>query len=220
MSYLFLILQFCLNQVTGATDFYSYTKGTQRCMYINIPLRQTDMPLCLPKPAKNSLVNFQWNLVNHFIYHNDNKIELSMQACSQFIASTHYLTLELSVDNNECTMDNNNYICKHHLGLEQVNWPSSLLPPFSSVGTHDCNPFTEHYTYHLSKANTLLGSLIELWEINLMCSIYMVFSFVNYDTLEWINYVWMCWLWQLCYELWSLYANLKASICKFYCRKN
>lgn len=74
--------------------------------------------------------------------------------------------------------------------------------------------------YHLSKANTLLGSLIELWEINLMCSIYMVFSFVNYDTLEWINYVWMCWLWQLCYELWSLYANLKASICKFYCRKN
>lgn len=98
-------------------------------MYINIPLRQTDMPLCLPKPAKNSLVNFQWNLVNHFIYHNDNKIELSMQACSQFIASTHYLTLELSVDNNECTMDNNNYICKHHLGLEQVNWPSSLLPP-------------------------------------------------------------------------------------------
>lgn len=90
MSYLFLILQFCLNQVPGATDFYSYTKGTQRCMYINIPLRQTDMPLCLPKPAKNSLVNFQWNLVNHFIYHNDNKIELSMQACSQFIASTHY----------------------------------------------------------------------------------------------------------------------------------
>lgn len=54
----------------------------------------------------------------------------------------------------------------------------------SLVGTHDCNPFTEHYTYHLSKANTLLGSLIELWEINLMCSIYMVFSFVNYDTLE------------------------------------
>lgn len=107
------------------------------------------------------------------------------------------------------------YICKHHLGLEQVNWPSSLLPPL-----FNCNPFIEHYTYHLSKANTLLGRLIELWEINLMCSIYMVFSFVNYDTLEWINYVWMCWVWQLCYELWSLYANLKASICKFYCRKN
>lgn len=89
----------------------------------------------LPKPAKNSLVNFQWNLVNHFIYHNDNKIELSMQACSQFIASTHYLTLELSVDNNECTMDNNNYICEHHLGLEQVNWPSSLLPPLFSWHT-------------------------------------------------------------------------------------
>lgn len=59
-----------------------------------------------------------------------------------------------------------------------------LASPLSSVGTHDCNPFIEHYTYHLSKANTLLGSLIELWEINLMCSIYMVFSFVNYDTLE------------------------------------
>lgn len=59
-----------------------------------------------------------------------------------------------------------------------------LASPLSLVGTHDCNPFTEHYTYHLSKANTLLGSLIELWEINLMCSIYMVFSFVNYDTLE------------------------------------
>lgn len=121
MSYLFLILQFHLNQVAGATDFYSYTKGTQRCMYINIPLSQSDMPPCIPKPAKNSLVNFQWNLVNHFIYHNDNKIELSMQACSQFIASTHYLTLELSEDNNECTMGNNNNICKHHLGLEQVN---------------------------------------------------------------------------------------------------
>lgn len=102
ISYITVLLE----SSPGATDFYSYTKGTQRCMYINIPLRQTDMPLCLPKPAKNSLVN---NLVNHFIYHNDDKIELSMQACSQFKASTHYLTLELSVDNNECTMDNNNY---------------------------------------------------------------------------------------------------------------
>lgn len=125
-------------------------------------------------------------------------------------------------------------ICRQqrmHNGQQQLHLQASfgigagkltqqLASPLSLVGTHDCNPFTEHYTYHLSKANTLLGSLIELWEINLMCSIYMVFSFVNYDTLEWINYVWMCWLWQLCYELWSLYANLKASICKFYCRKN
>lgn len=81
-----------------------------------------------------------------------------------------------------------------HNGQQQLHLQASFgigagkltqqLASPSLVGTHDCNPFTEHYTYHLSKANTLLGSLIELWEINLMCSIYMVFSFVNYDTLE------------------------------------
>lgn len=38
--------------------------------------------------------------------------------------------------------------------------------------------------YYLFKVNILFGSLIELWEINLMCLIYMVFSFVNYDILE------------------------------------
>lgn len=89
-------------------------------------------------------------------------------------------------------------ICRQqrmHNGQQQLHLQASfgigagkltqqLASPLSLVGTHDCNPFTEHYTYHLSKANTLLGSLIELWEINLMCSIYMVFSFVNYDTLE------------------------------------
>lgn len=69
-------------------------------------------------------------------------------------------------------------------GIGAGKLTQQLASPLSLVGTHDCNPFTEHYTYHLSKANTLLGSLIELWEINLMCSIYMVFSFVNYDTLE------------------------------------
>lgn len=89
-------------------------------------------------------------------------------------------------------------ICRQqrmHNGQQQLHLQASfgigagkltplLASPLSLVGTHDCNPFTEHYTYRLSKANTLLGSLIELWEINLMCSIYMVFSFVNYDTLE------------------------------------
>lgn len=115
--YLFLILQFCLNQVPGATDFYSYTKGTQRCMYINIPLRQTDMPLCLPKPAKNSLVNFQWNLVNHFIYHNDNKIELSMQACSQFTVHSIY------------TLSDIRTICRQqrmHNGQQQLHLQASF----------------------------------------------------------------------------------------------
>lgn len=69
-------------------------------------------------------------------------------------------------------------------GIGAGKLTQQLASPLSLVGTHDCNPFIEHYTYHLSKANTLLGRLIELWEINLMCSIYMVFSFVNYDTLE------------------------------------
>ena len=50
------------------------------------------------------------------------------------------------------------------------------------------NPLNRPFTYHLSKANTLVLELIEHWEISSMYAIYMVFNSVNYYTLEGINY--------------------------------